>query len=168
MLFTIAIPAYKSKFLKECINSILLQTYSDFELIIVNDCSPEPIEPIIKQFDDPRITYYKNEVNIGAENLVKNWNNTLDKASGEFFMMMGDDDKLEPNYLEEFVKLIEKYNTLNVFHCRTKIIDEHSKPIKLTPSCPEFETVYDSIWHRINGFRLQFISDFVYRTSMLK
>lgn len=168
MLFTIAIPAYKSKFLKECIESILIQTCTDFELIIINDCSPEPIDAIVHQFNDPRIAYYKNEVNVGAEHLVKTWNKALNMASGDFFVMMGDDDKLEPNYLEEFIRLINKYDKLNVFHCRSLIIDENSAPVKLTPSWPEHETVYDSIWHRLSGFRLQFISDFVYRTQSLK
>jgi len=168
MQFTIAIPAYKSKFLTECIQSILAQTYADFELIIINDCSPEPIDEIAGQFSDPRIRYYKNEVNIGAEHLVKNWNNALDKASGEFFVMMGDDDRIEANYLQEFAVLIGKYKDLDVFHCRSLMIDENSSPIKLTPSWPEYETVYDSIWHRLSGFRLQFISDFVYRTTALK
>ncbi|MGZ3810617.1 MAG: glycosyltransferase family 2 protein, partial [Mucilaginibacter sp.] len=70
MLFTIAIPAYKSQFLEECIASILGQTCTDFELIIVNDCSPQPVEEIVNKFIDPRIHYSKNEVNIGAENLV--------------------------------------------------------------------------------------------------
>lgn len=168
MLFTIVIPAYKSQFLEECITSIISQTLSDFELIIVNDCSPQPVEEIVKKFTDPRIKYSRNESNIGAEHLVTNWNNALKLANGKFFMMMGDDDKLEPNYLEEFSKLIDKYKDLDVYHCRSKIIDENSIPFKLTPSWPEYETVYDSIWHRISGFRLQFISDFVYRTEALK
>ena len=168
MLFTIVIPAYKSQFLEECIASILSQTISDFELIIVNDCSPQPVEEIVKKFTDPRIKYSRNESNIGAEHLVTNWNNALILANGKFFMMMGDDDRLEPNYLEEFSKLIDKYEDLDVYHCRSKIIDENSTPFKLTPSWPEYETVYDSIWHRISGFRLQFISDFVYRTEALK
>lgn len=168
MLFTIVIPAYKSQFLEECITSIISQTLSDFELIIVNDSSPQPVEEIVKKFTDPRIKYSRNESNIGAEHLVTNWNNALKLANGKFFMMMGDDDKLEPNYLEEFSKLIDKYKDLDVYHCRSKIIDENSIPFKLTPSWPEYETVYDSIWHRISGFRLQFISDFVYRTEALK
>ena len=168
MLFTIVIPAYKSQFLEECIASILSQTISDFELIIVNDCSPQPVEEIVKKFTDPRIKYSRNESNIGAEHLVTNWNNALILANGKFFMMMGDDDRLEHNYLEEFIKLIDKYEDLDVYHCRSKIIDENSTPFKLTPSWPEYETVYDSIWHRISGFRLQFISDFVYRTEALK
>ncbi len=167
-LFSIAIPAYKTIFFKECISSILAQTYSNFELIILNDCSPNPVVSIVNEFQDSRIHYYENNINIGAENLVLNWNNCLDKATGDFFILMCDDDRLDANYLVEFVSLINKYPTLDIYHCRSLIIDEKSQPISLTPSWPEFETVYDNIWHRINERRLHTISDFVYRTSSLK
>lgn len=80
---------------------------------------------------------------------------------------MGDDDSMEPDYLEEFDKLIQKYPDLDVYHCRTRLINEDSKPIMLTPSWPEYESVYENIWHRINSFRVQYISDFVYRTDAL-
>ena len=165
--FSIGIPAFKSKFLKECILSILSQTYTNFELIIVNDCSPEPLGDIIKQFDDERIKYFVNETNTGALNVVNNWNKCLNEADGEFFVLMGDDDSMEPDYLEEFDKLIQKYPDLDVYHCRTRLINEDSKPIMLTPSWPEYESVYENIWHRINSFRVQYISDFVYRTDAL-
>lgn len=48
MKFTIAIPAYKRTFLKECIDSILAQTYKDFELIIINDASPEDLDSVVE------------------------------------------------------------------------------------------------------------------------
>jgi glycosyltransferase involved in cell wall biosynthesis len=168
MQFSIAIPAYKSTFLKECIESVLKQTVTDFELIIVNDCSPQPIDEIVSQFTDSRISYFKNEKNLGAEGLVTNWNNCLAKATGNFFIMMGDDDTMQPDYLEEFNKLLNKFPALDVYHCRTVIIDDKSAPIALTPSWPEYESVHDNILHRITTKRLQYISDFVYRTSVLK
>ena len=166
--FSIGIPAFKSKFLKECIQSILGQTYPLFELIIVNDCSPEPLEAIVREFHDERIRYSANEKNTGAEHVVHNWNKCLDQATGEFFILMGDDDKMEPTYLEEFSRLIDHYPQLDVFHTRTRIINEASEPTGLTQAVPEFETVYDALWHRMNFWRTQFISDFVYRTSALK
>jgi glycosyltransferase involved in cell wall biosynthesis len=166
--FSIGIPAYKGKYLNDCIQSILNQTYCQFELIIINDCSPDPVKGIVDLFEDPRIKYYKNEKNIGAENVVMNWNKCLEGAQNDFFILMGDDDKMEPDYLEELVKLIYKYPDLDIFHCRSKIIDEHSNFIMLTPSCPEFESVYDNIWHSMNGYRIPYISDFIYRTSTLK
>ncbi|GHU67758.1 hypothetical protein FACS189413_03130 [Bacteroidia bacterium] len=165
--FTIAIPAFKARFLNECIDSILNQTYIDFELVIVNDASPENVEAIVQTYDDIRIRYYKNDVNIGAENVVDNWNKCLEYARCEYFVLMGDDDKLAPNYLEEFVKLIEQYPNLGVYHCRAKIIDENSEFVFLSESRPEYESVFSLIWYRMMG-RLQYISDFVYHTETLK
>lgn len=56
--FSIIVPCYKEIFLKECIESILSQTYQDFELILVNDASPYNIKQIVEQFKDDRISYY--------------------------------------------------------------------------------------------------------------
>lgn len=168
MKFTIAIPAYKARYLKECIDSVLAQTVRDFELIIVNDASPEDIDSVVNSYTDSRIRYYTNEVNFGAEHVVDNWNKCLSYARGEYFVLFGDDDLMEPNYLEEFALLIDKYPTLDVFHCSSYIINELSEKIEISPSWPEFETVYENIWHRISVKRLQFISDFVYKTSTLK
>ncbi|GAB3660198.1 glycosyltransferase family 2 protein [Echinicola sediminis] len=166
--FSICIPAYKSKFLKECIQSILDQSVEDFELVILNDCSPEPVDEIIAQFEDTRLHYVKNSQNVGALNLVNNWNKCLSLAKGEYFVIMGDDDLLEPDYLEEFSKLIASYPELGVYHCRSKIIDDSGKTWLLTPSCPVYENVYDSIWHRLNQFRSNYISDYMYKTESLR
>ena len=166
--FSVGIPAYKGRYLSECIASILNQSYPLYELIIVNDFSPDPIDEIVVCFEDNRIRYFKNSKNTGAEHVANNYNNCLRKAEGDFFILMGDDDKMEPNYLEEFANLISKYPDLDVFHCRSKIIDENSSAIIYTPSWPEYESIYDNIWHRMNGYRVQFIADYVYRLSVLK
>jgi glycosyltransferase involved in cell wall biosynthesis len=168
ILYSICIPAYKSRYLQECIESILSQTAPDFELIILNDFSPEPIEEIISKNQDSRIKYFKNENNVGAYDLVDNWNKCLALASGEFIVIMGDDDRLAPNYLTEFSSLIKTYPDLDVFHCRSKIIDDEGKALGLTPALPSFEHVYDSIWHRLRQLRSNYVSDYVYRTSALR
>lgn len=165
--FSIGIPAYKSQFLKECIDSILVQSYTDFELIIVNDNSPENIENIVNFYSDARIKYYKNKINFGAENVVDNWNKCLSYAKGEYFILMGDDDKMDIDYLAEFNMLISKFPGLEVYHCRSKIIDEKSVIIGFTDPRPEFESVYDSIIERIKS-RVFFISDYVYKVSTLR
>jgi glycosyltransferase involved in cell wall biosynthesis len=168
MKFSIGIPAYKSLYLNECIESVLSQDYLDFELIIVNDFSPNPINIIIKNFNDNRIKYFENDFNIGAENVVDNWNKCLSLACGDYFILLGDDDLLENNYLSTFKFLIDKYPYIDIFHCRTKIIDDKSNPIEFTISLPEYETVYDAIMHRLFYQRLQFVSDFVYKTTALR
>lgn len=69
---------------------------------------------------------------------------------------MGDDDKVSPLYLEQFAKYIEKYPQINVFHCRTAIIDQQSNIIDLSEGWPEWESMLDNIYHRmkIEGFNL--------------
>ena len=166
--FSICIPAYKSDFLQECIESILGQTCPDFELVILNDCSPQPILEIVRRFDDPRIRYEENEKNVGAYRLVDNWNKCLAMSSGEYILIMGDDDRLRPDYLEEFLKLIEAYPQLHVYHCRSRIINDQGETVKLTPALPPFEHVYDSIWHRLQQLRSNYISDYVYQTQALR
>lgn len=168
MKFSIGIPAYKSKFLKENISSILQQTYTDFELIIVDDASPENIEGIVNEFKDSRIRFYRNDKNFGAINVVDNWNKCLSFAKGDYFLLMGDDDKLMPDCLEEYERLIQRYPNHDLFHTRTIIINEASEPIDITEPRPEWESVYDNICQRISGNRIQFISDYLYRTETLK
>jgi glycosyltransferase involved in cell wall biosynthesis len=168
MKFSIGIPAFKLIYLKECIDSVLSQTISDYELIIVNDASPENIDNVIELCNSSQIRYYKNEKNFGSVNVVDNWNKCLSYATGEYFILMGDDDKMSPNYLQEFSSLIEKFPSCDIYHCRTIIINERSIPISLSEPRPEFESVYDSILQRMKGNRLFFISDYVFRTQTLK
>ena len=61
VIFSVTIPAYKDRYLKETIDSILAQTYQNYEIIIVNDASPYDLDSIVSQYDDPRIRYFKNE-----------------------------------------------------------------------------------------------------------
>jgi glycosyltransferase involved in cell wall biosynthesis len=68
------LPVFKAKYLSESIDSILNQTMSDFELIIVNDQSPDDIDSIVFSFNDSRIQYDINEKNIGGTDLILNWN----------------------------------------------------------------------------------------------
>lgn len=168
MKFSILIPAYKAKYLKECIDSILSQTYPKFELIIVNDASPEDLDSIVNSYSDHRIHYFKNEKNCGAVNVVDNWNKCLSYASGDYVICMGDDDRLCPNCLEEYVKLIYKYPNLDIYHAWTEIIDEQSKFKSLTAPRPEYESAYSLIWNRWYIRHQQYIGDFLFKTETLR
>ena len=64
MKYSFVLPAYKATFFKEAIDSILAQTYKEFELIIVNDASPDDLDSIVNSYSDSRIRYYVNEQNI--------------------------------------------------------------------------------------------------------
>lgn len=165
--FSVTVPAYKAQFLAECIDSILAQTYKNFELIIVNDASPQDLDSIVSKYDDPRIRYYKNEVGFGAEHVVGNWNKCLEYATGDYIICMGDDDKLLPHCLEEYVKLIEKYPGLGVYHGWTEVIDEDGVITNIFPPLPEWESVYSLIYSRLYG-RAEFIGDCLFDVELLR
>lgn len=166
--FSILIPTFKAKFLKDCLDSILMQTYSNYEIIIVNDASPECIDEIVNQFNDSRIQYYVNEKNIGAVDVVKNWNKCLSFATGSYCICMGDDDKLLPCCLAEYRKLIEKYPNVELLHGWTELIDENGDFVRYQYERPEWESVYALIYNRWTHRFSQFIGDFCFKTEPLK
>lgn len=167
-LFTIAIPAYKRKFLGEAIESCLSQTYRNFELVIVDDASPEDLKSVVDNYHDDRIRFYRNEKNCGAVDVVDNWNICLSYAKGDYIICMGDDDRLLPCCLEEYLKLMEKYPGLGVYHAWTEIIDEDSQMFDLQQPRPEWESALSVAWNRWNGRNKQYIGDFCYEVKRLR
>lgn len=123
MKYSFVLPAYKAAYFREAIDSILSQTYQDFELIIVNDASPEDLDSIVRSYDDSRMQYYVNRVNIGGQNLVAQWNHCLQYATGEYIILASDDDIYFPHYLEKMDALVQKYPNINVFRPRVQVID---------------------------------------------
>jgi glycosyltransferase involved in cell wall biosynthesis len=167
-LFSVTVPAFKAQYLSECIDSILAQTYKNFEVIIVNDASPQDLDSIVSRYDDPRIHYYKNKVGFGAQHVVGNWNKCLEYAKGDYVICMGDDDKLLPCCLEEYAKLIEKHPSLNVYHALTEMIDENSNFLRMQEMRPEREGVYSMIYGRIKNGREQYIGDWLFKADWLR
>ena len=169
MKFSITIPAYKSQFLAEAIGSVVAQSYADWELIIVDDCSPEDLRVIVTPYlTDSRIHYFRNEKNCGAVDVVDNWNICLSYCTGDYVICMGDDDRLLPCCLEEYRKLTEQFPDLNVYHARTEIIDEQGDTTSLQEQRPQWESALSFLWNRWDHRSQQFIGDFCYRIGYLK
>ena len=168
MKFSITIPSYKKRYLSEAIESVLAQTYTNYELIIVDDYSHEDLKSVIDKYDDVRIHYYRNSQNCGAINVVDNWNICLGYCTGDYVICMGDDDRLLPCCLEEYSKLIDKYPNLGVYHAWTEVIDEKSKHLNVTAPRPEYESCMSLIWNRWHGYTKQFIGDFCFDVNQLK
>lgn len=169
MKFTITIPSYKSRYLREAIESVINQTYSQWELIIVDDDSPENLLPVVTPYlADKRIQYHRNTSNCGAENVVDNWNICLSYASGQYIICIGDDDRLKPCCLSVYQQLINEYPGLGVYHGRTQIIDERGNPKYLQAPRPEWESAISLLWNRWDNRPDQYIGDFCYDTQQLK
>lgn len=138
LLFSFVMPAYKAEFIKESIDSILGQTYANLELVIVDDCSPEPIGDIVKLYDDKRVSYYRNKENIGGNDLVAQWNTCLSYAKGEWVILATDDDVYAPNFLETFINQLDEYPEVDLFRARICLIDLKNKIIDIERCHEEF------------------------------
>ena len=161
---SVTIPAFKDKYLKETIDSVLAQTYPNYEIVIVNDASPYDLDSIVRQYTDSRIRYFKNEKNCGAKNVVDNWNICLRYATGDYLICMGDDDNLTPRCLQDFVELIEKYPHLDLYHARSEIIDDDSNFVCLLEERPEWESVYSLMYNPRNTH----LGDWLFKTETLR
>lgn len=144
--YSFVLPAYKARFFKEALDSILAQTYKDFELIIVNDASPEDLTSIVKSYDDPRIRYYINEENIGGKDLVAQWNHCLEYAKGEYVILASDDDLYHHEYLEKMNVLVDKYPEVNVFRPRIQYINENRELIYIEGVLTEYTDLLEFIY----------------------
>ena len=98
-------------YIKETIQSVLDQTYNDWELIIVDDCSTDNSVDVIKSFNDERIKLFINEKNLGLAQTVKRG---VEYATGEWIVFLESDDLITPDNIEKKVQIIKKYSNLNL------------------------------------------------------
>ncbi len=111
------------RFLKEAIESILHQTYKDFEFLIVNDCSNDLSRNIILSYNDPRIRLIDNGQNIG---LTRSLNKGLMLARGKYIARMDADDISMPDRLEKEIAFMEANPDYAVVGTFLKVINENS------------------------------------------
>lgn len=98
-MVSVIMPAYNAeKYIAQAIESILGQTFGDFEFIIINDCSTDRTEEIVLSYEDPRIVYLKNDENLGV---AKTLNKGLAAAKGKYIARMDADDIALPERLEK-------------------------------------------------------------------
>lgn len=166
--FSFVLPAYKASYLNEAIDSILNQTYADFELIVVNDASPEDIDSIVSKFSDSRIVYYENSENIGGKDLVDQWNHCLSYANGAFIILASDDDVYDPYYLAEINRLICKYPQCDVFSVTVSLINSKGNIIREDKPIQEFETYNDYVRTKLRGWVTSNIASYCFRRDALE
>jgi glycosyltransferase involved in cell wall biosynthesis len=105
-LVTVLMPVYNGEiYLREAIDSILTQTYKDFEFLIINDGSTDNSENIIASYNDSRIRYVKNECNL---KLITTLNKGIELAKGKYIVRMDADDISAPTRIEKQVIFMEK------------------------------------------------------------
>jgi glycosyltransferase involved in cell wall biosynthesis len=128
-LVSLCLPVYNgARFIAYTLDSLLLQTYGNIEIIISDDCSTDNLNEILQTYNDERISYFKNTQNCG---ITYNWNKAVSLAKGKYIKLICQDDILAPDCIEEQVRVLEEdqYRTIALVICRANIIDINNQVI---------------------------------------
>ena len=124
--FSIICPAFNhEKYVAWFIDSVLAQTVSDWELIIVDDCSSDNTAKIIKSYTDKRIKFIQHKINGGINAAL---NTGFENATGEIWVLVASDDVMCPNALEKISKAFNDNPDAVAAYCNMDVIDENNKP----------------------------------------
>lgn len=124
---SVCIPVYnREDFIAEAVESVLQQTFTDFELIITDNCSTDKTPQIVKSYaeQDRRIIYYRNEHNLG---ICSNINRAMLLSRGEYIKCLCSDDKLAPECLEVFVEKMDKHPKVSLITSFTQSFGDSDK-----------------------------------------
>jgi glycosyltransferase involved in cell wall biosynthesis len=110
------VPCFKlAHLLSECVTSILNQTYRDFEILIMDDCSPDDTALVARSFNDERVVHVRNDPNLGH---LKNYNKGIELARGKYIWLISADDYLRRSYvLEKYVHVLERHPNVGYAYC---------------------------------------------------
>lgn len=125
---TVCIPTYnRADYLTYSINSVLRQTYKDFELIVCDDGSSDNTAEVVAGFNDPRIIYLRHPQNIGRS---LNMRSGFTAATGEYFVKFDDDDGLIPEFLEKTVAILDREKSVDFVCTDHWIIDKFGQKVE--------------------------------------
>ena len=133
------LPVYKTeeRHLRECIESVLWQTFGDFELLILDDCPEQPVRNIVESYHDKRIRYMQNPENLG---ISKTRNKLIEMAKGEYLAVIDHDDISLPERFAKEAAYLDEHPETGVVSCFYKeIIDQkiHCYPVDNLQICQE-------------------------------
>ena len=121
---TVIIPNYNhAAFLAKRIESVLGQTYRDFEVLYLDDASTDASAEVARRFEgDPRIRFIDNATNSGSP--FKQWNKGVREAKGEYVWIAESDDFAEPTLLETLVEQLDRHPNVGLAYCQSVLVDE--------------------------------------------
>jgi len=125
---SVCVPSYNyAHYIGECIRSVLSQTYTDWELVVVDNHSSDNTAEVVRSFEDPRIRFFVNNENLG---LVRNWNRCVSLASGDYIAILPADDAYLPRMLERSAAMLDHHPNVGFTYSSYHMIDEHGRLVK--------------------------------------
>ncbi len=139
MTVSVCIPTYNSaKYIRECIESVLAQSYTEFELVVSDDASTDNTLDIVQSYTHPRVRIHRLEHNMG---LAFNLNHAASLAQGKYLKFLCHDDLLEPRCLETQVATMERNAALSMMTSSVRYIDSAGRTAKQVSRLPQEVTL---------------------------
>jgi glycosyltransferase involved in cell wall biosynthesis len=133
---TVLMPVFNaSKYLREAMDSILVQSFKDFEFLIIDDGSTDDSVEIINTYQDPRIRLLKNENNLGISDTL---NKGIERSSTSLIARMDADDISHPSRLEKQVQYMDNHPQCALLSTWANVVDQHKKFVRLERYRTEF------------------------------
>lgn len=125
---SVILPVFNgADYIRQSLDSLLNQTYSDFEIIIIDDCSTDQTAAISQEYADPRIRYYRNDTNSG---IVYSLNRAISLADGEYIARMDADDICMPTRLEKQAEYLDNNPSVGLISTWFELFGERKGTIQ--------------------------------------
>lgn len=169
-MICVGMPVYNGqRYIRNAIDSILCQTFTDFELIISDNASLDSTEQICREYasQDPRIRYIRQKANIGAP---RNWNCVFSYSRAPYFKWASANDVCHPEMLQRCKEVLDKNSDVVVCYPRTKLIDENGQVIEEYQDIPHAcnSNPYDRFVELILFLRLNNAQNGLFRSDVLR
>jgi glycosyltransferase involved in cell wall biosynthesis len=164
-MLAIVIPYYKLTFFEETLQSLANQTDKRFKIYIGDDASPENPSNLLSKYQNKfGFVYHRFETNLGGISLTQQWERCIElTGTEEWLMVLGDDDYLEQNVVEQFYAHLSEFQSKsNVVRFASQLVYEPEKTKSKIYVNPVWETATDSFYRKFRRIAMSSLSEYVF------
>lgn len=160
----IVIPAYKSAFLEQALESIACQSDKNFRLYIGDDCSQQKLEEIVAKYQNRiDLVYHRFENNLGGHDLVAQWERCIAMTEGEpYIWLFSDDDVVDSDCVTRFNLLPVDIKENSIIHFDVRVIDENSNLVEECPTFPAKLNAESYLNEKLHGNIVSYVVEFIF------
>lgn len=165
-LISIGIPTYNraDTYLRDALESALAQTWAPLEIVVSDNDSTDATEATVRSYNDPRVRYYRQKPAVAPND---NFNFCLAQARGDYFLLLHDDDKIDPDFVETCIKAASYRTDCALIRTGVRLINPKGEPIQVSPNDVR-ESFTDLFAGWFNGRTAIYLCSTLFNTRMLK
>jgi glycosyltransferase involved in cell wall biosynthesis len=166
----VIVPAFRTRYLERSLQSIVAQTDKRFNLYVFDDASPEPIESMVRKFQDRLpLSYHRFAENLGGRSLPQHWDRCVEHISERWVWLFSDDDEMEPTCVEALWReIVTTDGGFDLYRFNSRCIDKQSQVIAVNEPYPVEEWGKDFLLVRLLEQRASYAQELVFSRAAWK